>query len=102
LNDRPSFEGLPRTQHLAEQAFSTLQRFLYVEAVSGGALLLAATAALIWGNSPFAYSYHSFWNLPITIGLGEFVLSRSLCFCSVLSGSISAAIFGLGWGVFYV
>lgn len=102
MNDRPSFEGLPRAQRLAEQAFSTLQRFLYVEAVSGGAPLLAAAAALIWANSPFAYNYHSFGHLPITVALGDFVLSRSLHFCSALSGSISAAIFGLGWGVFYV
>ncbi|MGY8632513.1 Na+/H+ antiporter NhaA [Bradyrhizobium sp. 14AA] len=80
MNDRPSFEGLPRAQRLAEQALTTLQRFLHVEAVSGGVLLLAAAAALIWANSPFAHNYHSFWNLPLTIGLGEFVLSRSLHF----------------------
>jgi NhaA family Na+:H+ antiporter len=80
MNDSPSFDDLPKAQRLAEQALSTLHRFLHVEAVSGAALLIAAAAALIWANSPFAHSYHAFWNLPLTIGVGEHVFSRSLHF----------------------
>jgi NhaA family Na+:H+ antiporter len=80
MNDRPAFDALPRAQQLAEQALSTLQRFLHVEAVSGAALLVAAAAALTWANSPFAHGYHAFWNLPVTIGFGEYVFSRSLHF----------------------
>lgn len=80
MNNRPSFEDLPRPQRLAEQALANLQRFLRVEAVSGAVLLVAAAAALIWANSPFAHSYHVFWNLPVTIGFGEYVFSRSLHF----------------------
>lgn len=51
-----------------------------MEAVSGGLLLAAAAAALIWANSPFAHSYHVFWNLPLAIGVGEQIFSRSLHF----------------------
>lgn len=80
MNNRPSFEDLPRPQRLAEQALGTLQRFLHVEAVSGAVLLVAAAAALIWANSPFAHSYHAFWHLPVTVGFGEYVFSRSLHF----------------------
>jgi Na+:H+ antiporter, NhaA family len=80
MNDQPSFEDLPRAQRLAEQALATLQRFLHVEAVSGCVLLAAAAAALIWTNSPFAPAYHAFWHLPLAIGFGEFVFSRSLHF----------------------
>jgi len=80
MNDGPSFDDLPRAQRLAEQALSTLHRFLHVEAVSGAALLAAAAAALIWANSPFAHSYDVFWNFPLTIGLGEHLFSRSLHF----------------------
>jgi NhaA family Na+:H+ antiporter len=80
MNDSPSFEDPPKAQRLAEQALSTLHRFLHVEAVSGAALLVAAAAALIWGNSPFAHSYEAFWHLPVTIGFGEHVFSRSLHF----------------------
>lgn len=71
---------LPRAQLLAERAFATLQRFLHVEAVGGVVLLMAAAFALIWANSPFAESYHALWHLPLSVGLGEFVLSRSLHF----------------------
>ncbi|TPQ35364.1 Na+/H+ antiporter NhaA [Bradyrhizobium guangdongense] len=80
MNDSPPLDDLPKAQRLAEQALSTLQRFLHVEAVSGGALLVAAAAALIWANSPFAHSYHAFWNLPLMIGVGDHIFSRSLHF----------------------
>lgn len=80
MNHNPPFDDLPKAQRLAEQALNTLQRFLHVEAVSGAVLLVAAAAALIWANSPVAHSYHDFWHLPVTIGLGEFVFSRSLHF----------------------
>ncbi|MDI3560609.1 Na+/H+ antiporter NhaA [Bradyrhizobium sp. Arg816] len=80
MNDSCSFDDLPRAQRLAEQALSTLHRFLHVEAVSGAVLLAAAAAALIWANSPFDHSYHAFWSLPLTIGVGGYVFSQSLHF----------------------
>lgn len=80
MDHRLPAADLPRVQFLAERAVTTLQRFLHVEAVSGGVLLIAAAAALIWANSPFAHDYHALWHLPLSIGLGEFVFSRSLHF----------------------
>jgi NhaA family Na+:H+ antiporter len=80
MDQQPPPERLPRSQLLAERAFTTLQRFLHVEAVGGGVLVIAAVAALIWANSPFAHSYHALWHLPLSIGLGEFAFSRSLHF----------------------
>ncbi|MFZ5693625.1 MAG: Na+/H+ antiporter NhaA [Pseudomonadota bacterium] len=80
MNQRPSTRPIPRSQLLAERAFNTLQHFLHVEAVGGGVLVLAAVVALIWANSPFAHSYHALWHLPLTIGLGDFVFSKSLHF----------------------
>lgn len=80
MDRQPTTIDLPRAQFLAERAFSTLQRFLHIEAVSGVVLLIAAATALVWANSPFAHLYHAFWHLPLSIGLGEFVFSRSLHF----------------------
>ncbi len=77
---RRHHRDLSRTQILAERAFLSLQRFLHVEANSGIVLLIAAAIALIWANSPFASSYHALWHLPASIGLGDFVFSRSLHF----------------------
>jgi NhaA family Na+:H+ antiporter len=65
---------------VAQQAFATLERFLHVEAVSGIVLLFAAAVALIWANSLYAHSYHSFWHLPVSIGFGNFDFTRSLNF----------------------
>lgn len=80
MHNRPTFDDVPKAQRLAEQAFSTLHRFLHVEAVSGVALLVAAAAALFWANSRFDHSYHDFWNLQLSIGFGDYVFSRSLHF----------------------
>lgn len=80
MDDRRQLRDLPRAQLLAERAFATLQRYLHVEAVSGIVLLIAAAVALLWANSPFAESYHDFWHLPVSFGIGDFVSSRSLHF----------------------
>src|SRR4051812_44545204 len=80
MDHRSSAEDLPRAQFLAERAFATLQRFLHVEAISGGVLLFAAAAALFLANSPFSKDFHALWHLPLSIGLGEFVFSRALHF----------------------
>ena len=70
----------PRAQQLAVRAFRTFEKFLHVEAVSGMVLLFAAAAALCWANSPFSHSYHTVWEAPLSIGLGNGFLSRSLHF----------------------
>lgn len=80
MNRQASRQTLPRAQILAERAFSTLDRFLHIEAVSGIVLLLAAAIALVWANSPAAASYHALWHAPLSIGLGSHVLSQSLHF----------------------
>lgn len=71
---------LPKAQVLTERAFSTVSRFLHIEAVSGMVLLLAAAVALIWANSPWADSYHALWHTSFSIGLGEYVFDRPLHF----------------------
>src|SRR3974377_840181 len=53
-------------------------RFARLEA-AGGILLLASTAAaLVWANSSFAHSYEVLWHIPLSIGLGRYVLSQDL------------------------
>jgi Na+:H+ antiporter, NhaA family len=80
MTRHPSRQPLPRAQLLAERAFSTLDRFLHIEAVSGAVLMLAAAIALIWANSPAAASYHALWHTPFSIGLGGHMFSQSLHF----------------------
>jgi NhaA family Na+:H+ antiporter len=55
-----------------------LLRFLHVEAASGLVLILATVLALVAANTPFRNSYTQFWNLNLTLGIGEWVLSYPL------------------------
>tara|TARA_R110001599_G_scaffold64023_3_gene178811 strand:+ start:424506 stop:425879 length:1374 start_codon:yes stop_codon:yes gene_type:complete len=81
MNSHPSNNhSIPRAQAIAERAFSTLERFLHIEAFSGVILLLAAASALVWANSPLAHSYHDLWHLPLSFSLGDFSYSQSLHF----------------------
>lgn len=71
---------LPRAQLFAERFFSSVERVLHIEAVSGIVLLTAAIIALVWANSPFSDTYHHLWHAPVTIGIGDLVFSHTLHF----------------------
>src|SRR5215218_10268193 len=46
---------------------------------SGGILLIAATiAALIWANSPWGEGYAALWHTKLSVGIGDFSLSKDL------------------------
>ncbi|MDB6041613.1 MAG: Na+/H+ antiporter NhaA [Gammaproteobacteria bacterium] len=60
--------------------FSSLERFLHVEAASGIVLLAAAVLALSWANSPLASSYEALWHTPFTIGFGTLIVAQPLHF----------------------
>ncbi|MDF7680936.1 Na+/H+ antiporter NhaA [Enterobacteriaceae bacterium ESL0689] len=72
--------ALSRPQVPAERIFSTVERFMHIEAVSGIVLLIAAASAMIWANSPFAATYHALWHLPVSFRIGGLVFSQSLHF----------------------
>ncbi|WP_174235575.1 Na+/H+ antiporter NhaA [Pseudomonas sp. JS3066] len=80
MNQAPSRKALPAVQRIADKAFSAFEKFLHIEAVSGIVLLIAAAAALTWANSPYASSYEHLWHMPLSIGIGDFVISNSLHF----------------------
>lgn len=80
MNQSPSSKALPAAQRFADKAFSAFEKFLHIEAVSGIVLLIAAATALIWANSPYASGYEHFWDLPLSFGIGDFVISNSLHF----------------------
>ena len=63
---------------LARLAIRPLEYFLHIEAASGILLLIAATVALVWVNSPWVESYVHFWHMPIRLQLGAFAFERSL------------------------
>ena len=49
------------------------------KASSGGILLIAATVvALVWANSPWGESYAALWQTKLTVGVGDFSISKDL------------------------
>ncbi len=63
---------------VARFATRPLERFLRIQASSGIALMLAAAAALVWANSPWAESYTHLWHTPMGLRVGELSFERSL------------------------
>jgi len=62
---------------LVEQLLAPFREFAGT-ASAGGIILLAATAvALVWANSPWADSYYQLWEVPLTIGVGGWVVQWS-------------------------
>ncbi|MBE7158277.1 MAG: Na+/H+ antiporter NhaA [Rhodospirillales bacterium] len=56
----------------------TLLTFLRSETAAGLALILAALAALVWSNSPYASDYRAWMDLPLGIHAGDAGLNMSL------------------------
>ncbi len=69
---------LASNKPLARLVARPVREFLRIEAAGSILLLLAATAALIWANSPWASSYDSFWHTEVAIDLGSFRLEETL------------------------
>ena len=64
----------PVTRRLVEP----VRTFLRAEAAGGVVLVLAATAAIVWANSPASGSYDSFWGSRLTLGWGPVAVSEDL------------------------
>ncbi len=71
----PSKNDLP-----VRRLLSPLRRFMQIESASGGVLLVCTAAALIIANSPWAAAYHHLWQMPLVVGIGQFVLDQPLEF----------------------
>ncbi len=70
-----AWEPLLRVARLARRP---LERFLRLQASSGVLLLIAATVALLWANSPWSHLYTDLWHLPIRVRFADFGFERSL------------------------
>jgi len=65
-----------RKTHL-ELLTAPFRRFAQMEAAGGILLLISATAALAWANSPWRQGYETLWHSPLTIAFGRFQLSET-------------------------
>lgn len=67
-----------RDRSLIQPIVEPFQSFLHAESAAGILLLASTVAALVWANSPWAEAYVMFRRLPVTLGVGDFVLTEPL------------------------
>lgn len=63
---------------LKDRFLRPFAEYIKTEATSGIVLMLAAVAALIWANSPWAASYIATWQTIFSIKFGTFVLEKPI------------------------
>ncbi len=61
-----------------DRLLGPFREFTSSNAASGILLMAAAVIALLWANSPIASSYASLWDTRLTIGVGDWALSKNL------------------------
>ncbi len=57
---------------------SLFQDFARLESSGGVVMMACAAVALIWANSPWAETYFDLWQVKLTLGVGEWALSKPL------------------------
>jgi NhaA family Na+:H+ antiporter len=70
--------GRVREQPPAERIVRPFQDFAQKQSSGGILLIAAAVIALAWANSPWAESYAALWHTKLTIGVGDFSISKDL------------------------
>jgi len=73
-------EASRRVRRIVGAITRPVEKFLRIEASSGILLLIAAAIALLWANSPWASIYEHILEAPVSLGIGEYVFSRSVHF----------------------
>jgi NhaA family Na+:H+ antiporter len=72
------YMSVAREQPPVERIVRPFQDFAHKQS-SGGILLIIATAlALLWANSPWAEGYAALWHTKLTVGVGNFSVSKDL------------------------
>jgi Na+:H+ antiporter, NhaA family len=61
-----------------DRAMAPFREFAHLEASGGIVLILTALLALFWANSPWSESYFDLWSTKLTIGVGDYSLSKAL------------------------
>ena len=73
-------EAWTPAHQLARRLVEPVERFLQIQTASGVVLAVAATAALVWANSPWGESYEAFFDARLTVELGPLRTSETLRF----------------------
>lgn len=61
-----------------DKILKPVERYMHAESTAGVVLLVSATAAMIWANSPWHHYYHDVWEYNIGIQVGDYGISKTL------------------------
>jgi Na+:H+ antiporter, NhaA family len=65
-------------QRPVERIVRPFQDFAHKQSSSGIILVFVTVVALVWANSPWSDSYAALWDSRLTVGVGDFTLSKDL------------------------
>jgi Na+/H+ antiporter 1 len=65
-------------QRHVERIVRPFQDFAHKQSSGGIVLIVVTVVALVWANSPWGASYAALWGSKLTVGLGDFSLSKDL------------------------
>jgi Na+:H+ antiporter, NhaA family len=61
-----------------ERLLRPLARFLHIQSASGIVLMLCTIIALVLANSSWSAQFMAFWETPVRVGFGSFMLDKTL------------------------
>src|ERR671911_2924917 len=67
-----------REQPPVERIVRPFQDFAHKQSTGGILLIMATVVALVWANSPWGESYAALWHTKLSVGVGDFSLSKDL------------------------
>jgi Na+:H+ antiporter, NhaA family len=67
-----------REQPPVERIVRPFQDFAQKQSSGGILLIIATVVALVWANSPFGESYADLWHTKLTVGVGDFSITKDL------------------------
>lgn len=63
---------------ILDHTLEALNKFLHHENAGGIVLFLSVLLAIFWVNSPFSEAYHHIWEIDISFGASDYLLTHSL------------------------
>jgi Na+:H+ antiporter, NhaA family len=72
------YMSVAREQPPVERIVRPFQDFAHKQSSGGILLIIATVVALVWANSPLGESYAALWHTKLTVGVGDFSISKDL------------------------
>src|ERR687890_566231 len=72
------YMSVARERPPVERIVRPFQDFAHKQSSGGILLIIATSVALIWANSPWGESYVALWHTKLSVGVGDFSISKDL------------------------